>query len=112
LEDIQIPWILAGPEVLPGRIAAPVYTFDTAATIAWIFGINLSEYAIGRPVLAAFRPSATLAHRVPGESSGPGCAPERGLLPTGPALARISHRPPAIQSKRRGEPVFHRQLVG
>jgi predicted AlkP superfamily pyrophosphatase or phosphodiesterase len=95
LEDIQIPWILSGPEVAAGQISAPVYTFDTAATIAWIFGINLSEYAIGRPVLAAFKSPATLVHAVPGEPSGRGCAPERGLTPTGSGagvpLANLSH---------------------
>jgi membrane-anchored protein YejM (alkaline phosphatase superfamily) len=96
LEDIQIPWILAGPEILAGRITAPVYTFDTAATLAWIFGINLSEYAIGRPVLAAFNSPATLARGVSGESSGRGCAPERVFIPTGaggsaPPLANLSH---------------------
>jgi predicted AlkP superfamily pyrophosphatase or phosphodiesterase len=99
LEDIQIPWILTGPEILAGPIAAPVYTFDTAATIAWIFGINLSEYAIGRPVLAAFRSSATLARGVFADSSGRGCAPERVLIPTGsggsaPPMANLAHREP------------------
>lgn len=99
LEDIQIPWILTGPEIVAGRIAAPVYTFDTAATIAWIFGINLSEYAIGRPVLAAFRSTATLARGATGDSSGRGCAPERVLIPTGAGgssepLANLAHRKP------------------
>jgi len=96
LEEMQIPWILTGPETVPGRIAAPVYTFDTAATIAWIFGINLSEYAIGRPVVAAFNSPATVARGVSGDSSGRGCAPERISIPTGaggsaPPLANLSH---------------------
>lgn len=96
LEDIQIPWILTGPEIVAGKIAAPVYTFDTAATIAWIFGINLSEYAIGRPVLAAFNSPPTVARGASGDSSGRGCAPERGVTPTGSGLtvaplANLSH---------------------
>ncbi len=95
LEDIQIPWVLSGPEIIAGHIVAPVYTFDTAATIAWIFGINLSEYAIGRPVLAAFRSPTTMARSVPAESAGRSCAPDRGLIPTGaggsPPLANLSH---------------------
>jgi hypothetical protein len=61
LEEIQIPWIFAGPDVTPGRITSSVYTFDTAATISWIFGLNSNECSIGRPVLAAFRPAAVLA---------------------------------------------------
>jgi arylsulfatase A-like enzyme len=98
LEDILIPWILTGPEVLAGHIAAPVYTFDTAATIAWIFGINLSEYAIGRPVLAAFRSPSTTARGAMGDSLGRNCAPERGGIPTGlglpaPPLANLSRNP-------------------
>lgn len=86
LEEIQIPWILAGPEIVTGRIAAPVYTFDTAATLAWIFGINLPEYAIGRPVLAAFRSPVTLAHGVLQEPQGRECATERTVIPVGSGI--------------------------
>ncbi len=97
LECIQIPWILTGPEVATGHIAAPVYTFDTAATIAWIFGINLSEYAIGRPVVSAFRSPSTVAHGATGDSAARNCAPDqRGVsIPTGSGspvpLANLSH---------------------
>jgi predicted AlkP superfamily pyrophosphatase or phosphodiesterase len=55
LAEILIPWILSGPEVAPGRIGAAVYTYDTAATIAWIFGLERPACWIGRPVVAAFR---------------------------------------------------------
>jgi predicted AlkP superfamily pyrophosphatase or phosphodiesterase len=96
LECIHIPWILAGPGVVPGQILAPVYTFDTAATMAWIFGINLSEYAIGRPVLAAFRPASTISRDGSVDSPGRACPPERGAIPAGsglpaPPLANLSH---------------------
>ncbi|HTS28356.1 MAG TPA: alkaline phosphatase family protein [Bryobacteraceae bacterium] len=96
LECIQIPWILTGPEIAAGRIAAPVYTFDTAATIAWIFGINLSEYAIGRPVRTAFRTPSTVAQGVTADSPSRNCAPERVVIPTGSGagaspLANLNH---------------------
>jgi hypothetical protein len=87
LEEMQIPWILRGPEVLAGRIAGPVNTFDTAATIAWVFGMHLSEYSIGRPVLAAFRSPATLDHGLPGEFPGRDCTPEHSVIPTAPGVA-------------------------
>jgi len=62
LAEIQIPWILAGPGVAPGQITAPVNTFDTALTVAWIFHLDPPQCWIGRPVLAAFRQSTILAH--------------------------------------------------
>jgi membrane-anchored protein YejM (alkaline phosphatase superfamily) len=97
LDNIQIPWVLSGPEVLVGHMAAPVYTFDTAATIAMIFGINLSEYAIGRPVKAAFESGSAIAHNAAAaDPASRTCAPERVTIPTGsgmPAapLANLSH---------------------
>ena len=62
LAEIQIPWILAGPDVAPGQITVPVNTFDTALTVAWIFRLDPPQCWIGRPVLAAFRQSSILAH--------------------------------------------------
>ena len=61
LEEILIPWILHGPNVAPTHLTAPVYTFDTAATIAWILGIVPNPCWIGRPVMAAFQPAAITA---------------------------------------------------
>jgi predicted AlkP superfamily pyrophosphatase or phosphodiesterase len=79
LAEIQIPWILSGPEVAPGQVASAVYTYDSAATIAWILGIHPPECWIGRPVVAAFRPAAvvsgntgdcTLQHPTLGDAPG------------------------------------------
>jgi hypothetical protein len=76
LEEIQIPWILAGPDVAVGKIAGPVNTFDTAATIAWLFGLTTPECWIGRPVTAAFRNEAVAA-RIPAHKTAASvCAPE------------------------------------
>jgi len=57
LAELQIPWILAGPGVIPERITAPVNIYDTALTAAWIFHLDPARCWIGRPVLSAFRPS-------------------------------------------------------
>jgi predicted AlkP superfamily pyrophosphatase or phosphodiesterase len=55
MDEIEIPWILHGPGVAAGReISAPVNTYDTAATVAAIFGLKPPDCWIGRPVRAAF----------------------------------------------------------
>ena len=85
LAEIQIPWILSGPGVLPGRISGQVNTFDTAATLAWIFGLDPLPCAIGRPVAAAFRPQRVTAPVVAGRA--PGCAPEKAVIGSAVASA-------------------------
>lgn len=56
LPEIEIPWILTGPGVVQDlRLNGPVNTFDTAATVAWVFGLNPPDCWVGKPVLAAFR---------------------------------------------------------
>jgi predicted AlkP superfamily pyrophosphatase or phosphodiesterase len=73
LAEILIPWIFSGPEVAPGRIRSAVYTYDTAATIAWIFELERPPCWIGRPVLAAFRgPLAPATHDT--DAAGRSCA--------------------------------------
>jgi arylsulfatase A-like enzyme len=81
LVEIQIPWILVGPGVAPGRVAASVYTFDTAATVAWIFDLNPPDCWIGRPVASAFAPSMTAARILERHDAQGNCAPQR--TPTG-----------------------------
>jgi predicted AlkP superfamily pyrophosphatase or phosphodiesterase len=55
MAEIEIPWILAGPGVAAGHeLRKPVRTYDTAATVASIFGLQTPECWIGRPVLEAF----------------------------------------------------------
>ncbi len=56
MEEIEIPWILAGPGVARGKeLSEPLDTYQTAATIAHIFGLQPPEAWIGRPVLSAFQ---------------------------------------------------------
>ncbi|MPZ16415.1 MAG: sulfatase-like hydrolase/transferase [Luteitalea sp.] len=57
--ELEITWMVAGPGVRAGHeIETPVNTFDTAATIAWIFQLDPPEAWLGRPVLEAFDESA------------------------------------------------------
>jgi hypothetical protein len=76
LAEILIPWVLAGPGIAPGQITGLVNIFDTALTVAWIFDLEPPQCWIGRPVLAAFRPSLVLARanqaaQTPGAECGP-----------------------------------------
>jgi hypothetical protein len=56
LEDMTIPWIIAGPGVQPGTDLSNVEinVMDTAATVLWALGIELPEDMTGRVVLEAF----------------------------------------------------------
>jgi len=55
MADLEIPWIIAGPGVRAGyEIKSPVNTYDTAATIALVFGLKTPEAWIARPVTEAF----------------------------------------------------------
>lgn len=60
-EDVNIPWIVWGPGVERGRIAADIDTFDTAATALWILGVPVPTRWEGRPVATAFQPAAIAA---------------------------------------------------
>ena len=72
LAEIQIPWIVAGPGVAAGKIDASVFTYDTGATLAWIFELQPPACWIGRPVVAAFEPAA-VALRAAGMTGNSGC---------------------------------------
>jgi hypothetical protein len=53
--EIEIPWIIQGRGVVPGReLSATVNTYDTAATIAYALGLTPPKGWIARPVLDAF----------------------------------------------------------
>jgi arylsulfatase A-like enzyme len=55
MEEIEIPWIVAGPGVKAGHeITSPVNTYDTAATLAFLFRLKPPAAWIGRPVREAF----------------------------------------------------------
>ena len=55
MTEMQIPWIIAGPGIKQGhQINSSIMTFDTAATIAKIFDLEVPQVWIGRPVHEAF----------------------------------------------------------
>jgi arylsulfatase A-like enzyme len=55
MAELEIPWILSGPGVAPGKeITSPVNTYDTAATVAFLLGIKPPNAWIARPVRDAF----------------------------------------------------------
>ncbi len=55
MAEIEIPWILTGSGVIKGHeLKVTVNTFDTAATVAYVFGLKQPQAWIAKPVLAAF----------------------------------------------------------
>jgi arylsulfatase A-like enzyme len=56
MAELEIPWIIRGPGVAAGHeIQAPVNTYDTAVTVAYVFGARTPDVWIGKPVYEAFR---------------------------------------------------------
>lgn len=54
-EDMTIPWIIAGPGVIPGlELTSEVRVYDTTATALWALGLPLPEDLDGIPVVEAF----------------------------------------------------------
>ena len=55
MAEIQVPWIIKGPNTIKNRLMEQQNdNFNTAATIAWLFGAPLPDCWIGRPALGAF----------------------------------------------------------
>jgi arylsulfatase A-like enzyme len=59
--DVTIPWVIAGPGVKAGPLAAPVRVYDTAPTAAVVLGLPVPPSMDGRPILEAFDASALSA---------------------------------------------------
>ena len=56
MAEIEILWIIAGPGVAPAKeLTSFVNTYDTAATVAHIFGLVVPDCWIAKPVVEAFR---------------------------------------------------------
>lgn len=55
IEEMEIPWIIYGRDIKKDtELNQSIMTFDTAATIAYIFGLKVPQVWIGRPVKTAF----------------------------------------------------------
>ena len=56
MAEVEIPWIINGPEVAAGtEIDEPINTYDTAATVAHLLGLEPPYAWIARPVYGAFK---------------------------------------------------------
>ncbi|MBI2330948.1 MAG: alkaline phosphatase family protein [Chloroflexi bacterium] len=53
-EAMTIPWIISGPQVVPGELKTQVYIMDTAATVAFALGLPMQPEWDGAPVYEAF----------------------------------------------------------
>ena len=53
-EAMTIPWIISGPQVVPGELSTQVYIMDTAATVAFALGLPMQPDWDGAPVYEAF----------------------------------------------------------
>lgn len=54
-DEMIVPFIIYGKGVKKGyEINHPLFTYDLAPTIAWLFGFQLNEWVSGRPVKDAF----------------------------------------------------------
>jgi len=54
MEELEIPFIIAGPGIKAGHeLKSPVNTYDTAATVALLFGLAPPEAWIGKPIREA-----------------------------------------------------------
>ncbi|MBP6210465.1 MAG: alkaline phosphatase family protein [Anaerolineales bacterium] len=63
-EDMTIPWIISGPRVVHTQITTQVRTMDTAATAAFVLGLNQPSEWDGAPVFEAFGLPVTAQSRV------------------------------------------------
>lgn len=55
MAEMQIPWIIRGKGIKKGNeVKESIVTYDTAATIAYIFGLKTPRVWTGRPVKEAF----------------------------------------------------------
>ncbi|MDP6907931.1 MAG: alkaline phosphatase [Flavobacteriales bacterium] len=52
-EEVNVPWILDGTGVVNGELQVEVMTYDTAATIAYLLGIEAPECWVGKAIIQA-----------------------------------------------------------
>ena len=54
-DEMIVPFIISGKGVKKGyEMKHPVFTYDLAPTVAWLFGFKLNEWVTGRPLINAF----------------------------------------------------------
>lgn len=56
LDEVQIPWVIYGKGIKQGHeLKSTIITFDTAATIARLLGLNTPQSWRGQPIMEAFK---------------------------------------------------------
>ena len=56
LLEIEIPWIIYGKSMVPkGELKSSVVTYDTAATIAYVLGLEIPDFWRGKPIMEIFK---------------------------------------------------------
>lgn len=56
MNEMEIPWIVKGPGIQSNHeVKSSVMTFDTAATIASLFGLTIPQVWIGKPITEIFK---------------------------------------------------------
>jgi phosphopentomutase len=56
MQELEIPWVIVGTAIKPAfEITDSVNVYDTAATLAKIFGITPPAAWIAKPVISPFR---------------------------------------------------------
>lgn len=56
IQEMEIPWMAYGKGILKNKVLnQSIMTFDTAATIAYLFGLSTPQVWIGRPIQSAFK---------------------------------------------------------
>lgn len=57
LVEVQIPWIIAGPVIIQNqKLESSIITYDTAATIAFILGLEMPQVWRGQVIKEVFKP--------------------------------------------------------
>ncbi len=56
LDEVLIPWVIYGPGIkTDNEIKDVIITYDTAATLAYIFGLKVPQAWRGKPVVSVFK---------------------------------------------------------
>lgn len=56
IQEMEIPWMAIGPKIKQNAILnKSIMTYDTAATIAYLFGLKTPQVWIGRPIVEALK---------------------------------------------------------
>jgi predicted AlkP superfamily pyrophosphatase or phosphodiesterase len=55
-DEMIVPFVISGKGVKKGyKIEQPVFIYDLAPTVAWLFGFELNEWITGAPLVDAFQ---------------------------------------------------------